>query len=54
MFDTLKNRLIIAPILHFPSWDKHFHVHVDASGMAIRVVLAQPGEGIVDHPLCFT
>ncbi|KAH9297429.1 hypothetical protein KI387_029111, partial [Taxus chinensis] len=30
-----------------------FHVHVDASGMAIGAVLAQPGEGIVDHPLCF-
>ncbi|KAH9298069.1 hypothetical protein KI387_029751, partial [Taxus chinensis] len=52
-FDTLKDRLVTTPILHFPSWDKPFHVHVDASGTAIGAMLAQPGEGIVDHPLCF-
>ena len=53
VFDTLRDKLIIVPILHFPSWDKPFHVHVDASGTAIEEVLSQPSEGIVDHPLCF-
>ncbi|KAH9311923.1 hypothetical protein KI387_026958, partial [Taxus chinensis] len=49
-FDTLKERLITAPILRFPSWDKPFHVHVDASGIEMGAILAPPGEGIVDHP----
>ncbi|KAH9299627.1 hypothetical protein KI387_031309, partial [Taxus chinensis] len=43
-FETLKEKLTTTPILCFPSWDKPFHVHVDASGMAIGMVLAQPGE----------
>ena len=38
-------------ILHFPSCNKPFHVHVDASGMTISVVLALLGEGNVDHPM---
>ncbi|KAH9308834.1 hypothetical protein KI387_036745, partial [Taxus chinensis] len=42
VFDTLKDRLITIPILRFPSWDKPFHVHVDASRTAIGAVLAQP------------
>lgn len=53
MFYTLKDRLVNAPILQFPLWDKTFHLHVDTSGIAIGVFLTQPGEGIVNHPLCF-
>lgn len=53
MFEILKKKLTTVPILCFPSWDKPFHVHVDASGTAIGAILAQPREGIVDHPICF-
>jgi hypothetical protein len=52
-FETLKEKLIIAPILIFPNWDKDFHVHVDASGIVIGTILAQPGEGAMDHPIYF-
>ena len=41
------------PILVFSNWTKAFHVHVNASSIALRVVLAQPGEGDNDHPIVF-
>ena len=43
-----------APILVFPDWNKEFHVHVDASSIMMGVVLAQPGEGYLDHLIAFT
>jgi hypothetical protein len=49
--DTLKQRLVTAPILIFPYWDKEFHVH--ASSIALGIVLSQPGEGAIDHPIVF-
>lgn len=30
-----------------------FHVHVDASCIALGIVLAQPGAGEIDHPIAF-
>jgi hypothetical protein len=53
-FDTLKQKMVTTPILVFPDWSKEFHVHVDASSIALGVVLAQPGEGEIDHPLDFS
>jgi hypothetical protein len=44
--DTLKEKMVTAPILVFPDWEKTFHVHVDASSIALGAILAQPGEGI--------
>jgi hypothetical protein len=28
--DTLKEKMVTAPILVFPDWENTFHVHVDA------------------------
>lgn len=52
-FDTLKEKMVTAPILVFPDWTKEFHVHVDAESIALGAVLAQPGEGDIDHPIAF-
>jgi hypothetical protein len=52
-FDTLKQKMVTAPILVFPDWNKEFNVHVDASSIALGVVLAQLGVGDIDHPLSF-
>jgi hypothetical protein len=51
--DTLKQKMVTVPILVFPNWSKEFHVHVDASSIALGVVLAQPRVGDIDHPLAF-
>jgi hypothetical protein len=53
-FDTLKQKMVTTPILVFPDWNKEFHVHVDESSIALGEVLAQPGEGDIDHPLAFS
>jgi hypothetical protein len=53
-FDTLKQKMVTVPILVFRDWSKEFHVHVDASSIALGVVLTQPGEGDIDHPLSFS
>ena len=45
--------MALAPILMFPDWTKEFHVHVDALSIALGVVLMQPGEGDMDHPISF-
>jgi hypothetical protein len=45
-FDTLKKKMVTAPILFFPNWSKEFHVHVNASFVAI-------GVGDIDHPIAF-
>ena len=46
--------MVTAPILVFPDWTKLFHVHVDASGIALGIVLTQPAEGGIDHPIAYS
>jgi len=43
----------MTPILVFPNWKLPFHVHVDSSSIALGFILAQPGEGGLDHPISF-
>jgi hypothetical protein len=52
--DTLKENMVTAPILVFPYWEKTFHVHVDASGIALGAILVQPGARDLDHLITFS
>ena len=45
--------MVTTPILVFPNWKVSFHVHVDASSIAMGVILEQLGEGGLDHPIAF-
>jgi hypothetical protein len=49
-FEFLKKNLVEAPILKFRYWSRKFHVHVDASNVAVGLVLAQPYDDTMDHP----
>ena len=51
--DILKEKMVTALILVFPDWKKPFHVHVDASSIALGIILAQPREGGIGHPIAF-
>jgi len=44
-FENLKRKLVEAPILTFPDWDKPFSLHVDTSSMAMGGVLTQMQKG---------
>jgi hypothetical protein len=50
----LKQKMVTVPILVFPDWNKEFHVHIDASSISLGAVLAQPGEGEINHTLYFS
>ena len=41
------------PILVFLDWKKEFNVHFDALYVVLSIVLTQPGEGALDHPIDF-
>ena len=51
--DILKEKMVIAPILVFPYWKRSFHVHVDASSISLGIILAQPRDGGIGHPIAF-
>ena len=53
-FGKLKINLVEAPILRFPNWSTKFHVHIDASGMAIRAILTQLGYDGMDYPIVYS
>ena len=50
-FEMLKAKMASASIVIFPDGNKEFHV--DALSIVLGVVLAQPGEGYLDHPIDF-
>jgi hypothetical protein len=39
-WEDIKNQYIQAPLLISPNWELEFHVHIDASQLAVGVVLA--------------
>ena len=49
----MKAKMASVPILVFPDWNKEFHVHVDASSIALGSILTQLGEGNLDHPIAY-
>jgi hypothetical protein len=51
--DILREKMVTTPILVFPYCSKELHVHVDASSIALGVVLTQPGEGDIYHAIEF-
>lgn len=53
ILDVLKENMVSAPILLFPDLKKEFHVHVDASFIALSEVLTKAGEREIDHPIVF-
>lgn len=48
-FKILKTKLVEAPILKFLDRSRKFHVHVDASNVVVRLVLAQSYDDTIDH-----
>lgn len=46
--------MVTTPILVFPDWKKEFHVHMDASFIALGAVLMQDSEGEMNHLIAFT
>ena len=53
-FETLKRNLVEAPILRFLNWSIEFHIHIDASGLAIGAILTQPGDDGMDYPIVYS
>ena len=52
--DTLNKNMVATPILVSSYWMKEFLVHVDASSIALGMVLVQSGEGDIDHLIYFS
>jgi hypothetical protein len=52
-FLLLKDKLINAPILVPPDWDKTFHVDVDVSKFCIGLMLSQKDDQKKDHPIYY-
>ena len=49
-FELLKRKLVDEPILRFPDSSKKFHVHIDASALAVSSILTQLADDAIDHP----
>ena len=45
--------MVSTPILVFPDLKKEFHVHINVSPVTLGVVLAQLGEGYINHRISF-
>jgi transposase InsO family protein len=52
-FNSLKQRIVQAPILQFPNLGKEFILRTDASSYCIGAILAQKGDDGFQHPIAF-
>ncbi len=52
-WDQIKSKYMEAPILIPPNWQLEFHVHIDASLLAIRAMLAQNPTSKYDQPIIY-
>ncbi|KAL3692362.1 hypothetical protein R1sor_006013 [Riccia sorocarpa] len=50
-FETLKEKLVTAPVLVAPNWNKIFHVSVDTSLLATGAILSQLDDKKREHPI---
>jgi hypothetical protein len=53
VFEILKDKFRTTPIMIFQNWENEFQVHVDASGISLGDIVAQPGDGDMDNPIYF-
>ena len=52
-FETIKEAYTNAPILIAPRWDLEFHVHTNASDLAVGAMLAQNPTSKWDQPISY-
>jgi hypothetical protein len=52
--ETMKDKLVMTPILMFPDWVNIFHVHVDSSSIVLGTMLTQPRKNHIDHTVYFS
>lgn len=51
-FQVLKDKLMMAPVLQYPDYEKTFRIHCDSSDRALGAMLCQQQDG-VDMPIAF-
>ena len=52
-FQSLKKKLVEAPVLAYPSFQKPFILETDASGIGLGAVLSQPQPDQKSHPIAY-
>jgi hypothetical protein len=53
VWEAIQQRFLDAPILIAPKWDKEFHIHTNASNLAIKAMLAQNPTRKCDQPIAY-
>ena len=53
-FETLKRKLVKAPILRFLNWSIKFHVQINASGLALGTILTELGDDGMYYPIVYS